>query len=169
MLHTYEPVHVKATKIMCASSKVYIDRPSYSCPCNISAASGWISTQFKWKLSVSRVEGHNLSMLWNDVLSWNYGPLTKLVLIYPVNLVHAYSQQILVEFQQNFRGTFSIKNRRAYPNHVMVRWFSLSSGMRKFRIDQDFLIQHWHMIYIMPVVFAEIHFWMKLNSILDIN
>ena len=30
------------------------------------------------------------------------------------------------------------------------------TGMRKFRIDQDFLIEHWHMIYIMPVVFAEI-------------
>ena len=43
------------------------------------------------------------------------------------------------------------------------------SGMRKFRIDQDFLIEHWHMIYIMPVVFAEIYFWLKLNSILDIN
>ena len=43
------------------------------------------------------------------------------------------------------------------------------TGMRKFRIDQDFLIEHWHMIYIMPVVIAEIHFRMKLNSILDIN
>ena len=32
------------------------------------------------------------------------------------------------------------------------------AGMRKFRIDQDFLIEHWHMIYIMPVVFAEIYF-----------
>ena len=32
------------------------------------------------------------------------------------------------------------------------------TGMRKFRIDQDFLIEHWHMIYIMPVVFAEIYF-----------
>ena len=39
--------------------------------------------------------------------------------------------------------------------------------MRKFRIDQDFLIEHWHMIDIMSVVFAEIHFGMKLNSILD--
>ena len=46
---------------------------------------------------------------------------------------------------------------------------SLKSGMRKFRIDQDFLIKHWHMIYIMSVVFADIYFWMKLNSILDIN
>ena len=43
------------------------------------------------------------------------------------------------------------------------------AGMRKFRIDQDFLIEHWHMIYIMPVVFAEIYFWTKLNSFLDIN
>ena len=43
------------------------------------------------------------------------------------------------------------------------------TGMRKFRIDQDFLIEHWHMIYKMPVVFAEIYFWMKLNSILDLN
>ena len=32
------------------------------------------------------------------------------------------------------------------------------AGMRKFRIDQDFLIEHWHMIYIMPAVFAEIYF-----------
>ena len=32
------------------------------------------------------------------------------------------------------------------------------TGMRKFRIDQDFLIEHWHIIYIMPVVFAEIYF-----------
>ena len=40
--------------------------------------------------------------------------------------------------------------------------------MRKFRIDQDFLIEHWQMINIMPVVFAEIYFLMKLNSILDI-
>ena len=33
----------------------------------------------------------------------------------------------------------------------------LCSGMRKFRIDQDLLIEHWQMIYIMPVVFAEIY------------
>ena len=33
-----------------------------------------------------------------------------------------------------------------------------SAGIRKFRIDQDFLIEHWHMIYIMSVVFAEIYF-----------
>ena len=45
----------------------------------------------------------------------------------------------------------------------------LVSGMRKFRIDQGFLIEHWHMIYIMPVVFAEIYFSMKLNEILDID
>ena len=32
------------------------------------------------------------------------------------------------------------------------------TGMRKFRNDQDFLIEHWQMIYIMPVVFAEIYF-----------
>ena len=38
------------------------------------------------------------------------------------------------------------------------------TGMRKFRIDQDFLIEHWQMMYIMPVVFAEIYFLMKLNS-----
>ena len=31
------------------------------------------------------------------------------------------------------------------------------TGMRKFRIDQDFLIEQWHMIYIMSVVFAEIY------------
>ena len=43
------------------------------------------------------------------------------------------------------------------------------SGMRKFRIDQNFLFEHWQMIYIMPVVFAEIYFRMKFNSILDIN
>ena len=41
--------------------------------------------------------------------------------------------------------------------------------MRKFRIDQDFLFEHWHMIYIMLVVFAEMYFGMKLNLILDIN
>ena len=35
--------------------------------------------------------------------------------------------------------------------------------MRKFRIDQDFLIEHLHMIYIMPVVFAEICFLMELK------
>ena len=39
----------------------------------------------------------------------------------------------------------------------------LESGMRKFRIDQDFLIEHWHMIYVMSVVFAEIYVWMKLK------
>ena len=32
------------------------------------------------------------------------------------------------------------------------------TGMRKFRIYQDFLIEHWHIIYILPVVFAEIYF-----------
>ena len=31
------------------------------------------------------------------------------------------------------------------------------TGMRKFRIDQDFLIEHWHMIFVMSVVFAEIY------------
>ena len=29
--------------------------------------------------------------------------------------------------------------------------------LRKFRIDQDFLIKHLHMIYIKSVVFAEIY------------
>ena len=42
-------------------------------------------------------------------------------------------------------------------------------GMRKFRIDQDFLIERLHMIYIMPVVFAEIYFLTKVSSILDVN
>ena len=32
------------------------------------------------------------------------------------------------------------------------------TGMRKFRIDLDFLIEHWQIIYIMPVVFDEIYF-----------
>ena len=36
-----------------------------------------------------------------------------------------------------------------YHDHV--------TRMRKFRIDQDFLIKHWHMIHIMSVVFAEIY------------
>ena len=31
------------------------------------------------------------------------------------------------------------------------------TGMRKFRIDQDFLIEHWHVIYIMSVVFVEFY------------
>ena len=39
---------------------------------------------------------------------------------------------------------------------VVAKW-PLLTGMRKFRIDQDFLIEHWHMIYIMSVVFAEIY------------
>ena len=30
--------------------------------------------------------------------------------------------------------------------------------MRKVRIDQAFLIEHWHMIYIMPVVVAVFYF-----------
>ena len=34
---------------------------------------------------------------------------------------------------------------------------TLISGMRKFRIDQDFLIELWHTIYIVSVVFAEIY------------
>ena len=37
------------------------------------------------------------------------------------------------------------------------------TGMRKFRIAQDFLIEHWHRIYVMSVVFAEIYFWMKFK------
>ena len=49
-----------------------------------------------------------------------------------------------------------------YPGSGLV---VLDSGMRKFRIDQDFLIEHWHMIYVMPFVFAQICFRMKLNSI----
>ena len=48
-----------------------------------------------------------------------------------------------------------------------------NTGMKKFRIDQDFLIEHWHMIYIMPVVFAEIYVRMKLKlnfrNIISIN
>ena len=32
-----------------------------------------------------------------------------------------------------------------------------NTGMRKFRIDQDFLIEHLHMIYKMSVGFAEIY------------
>ena len=41
---------------------------------------------------------------------------------------------------------------------ISVFAIRLFAGMRKFRIDQDFLIEHWHMIYIMPVAFAEICF-----------
>ena len=40
---------------------------------------------------------------------------------------------------------------------VIFRSVTVDTGMRKFRIDQDFLIEHWHMIYIMSVVFAEIY------------
>ena len=43
-------------------------------------------------------------------------------------------------------------------NSNLILGENLIQGMRKFRIDQDFLIEHWHMIYIMPVVFAEIYF-----------
>ena len=32
------------------------------------------------------------------------------------------------------------------------------TGMRKFLIDQDFLIEHWHMICIMPM-----KIWLKLS------
>ena len=39
-------------------------------------------------------------------------------------------------------------------------WYT---GMRKLWIDQDFLIEHWCMIYILSVVFAEIYVWMKLK------
>ena len=47
-----------------------------------------------------------------------------------------------------------------YLYHSMTnrRHWHDTTGMRKFRIDQDFLIEHWHIIYIMPVVFAEIYF-----------
>ena len=48
-----------------------------------------------------------------------------------------------------------------------------NTGIKKFRIDQDFLIEHWPMIYIMPVVFAEIYVRMKLKlnfrNIISIN
>ena len=40
---------------------------------------------------------------------------------------------------------------------IAVDWDLQTLGMRKFRIDQDFLIEHWHMIYVMSVVFAEIY------------
>ena len=50
----------------------------------------------------------------------------------------------------------------------LTKWDSnqpaqLQTGLRKLMIDQDFLIEHWHMIYIMSVVFAEIYVWMKLK------
>ena len=41
------------------------------------------------------------------------------------------------------------------PSVLYVCMLLLTSGMRKLRIDQDFLIEHWHMIYLMSVVFAE--------------
>ena len=34
---------------------------------------------------------------------------------------------------------------------VSMNFFKFSAGMRKFRINQDFLIEHWHM----SVVFAK--------------
>ena len=40
---------------------------------------------------------------------------------------------------------------------VNISATSSVTGMRKFKIDQDFLIEHWHMIYIMSVVLAEIY------------
>ena len=33
--------------------------------------------------------------------------------------------------------------------------------MRKFGIDQDLQSEHWHMIYIMPIVFADILFFLN--------
>ena len=37
--------------------------------------------------------------------------------------------------------------------------------MRKFRIDQDFLIEHWHGIYIMSILFG-----LKLSfNIVELN
>ena len=44
----------------------------------------------------------------------------------------------------------------AGPN-VMISSSIQTAGMRKFRIDQDFLIEHWHMIYIMSVVFVDFY------------
>ena len=35
--------------------------------------------------------------------------------------------------------------------------YMLTTGMRKLRIDRDYLIEHWHMIYIMSVVFVEFY------------
>ena len=51
-------------------------------------------------------------------------------------------------------GTVSITAPSVVGTVVIT---ALYTGMRKFRIDQDFLIEHWHMIYIMSVVFAEIY------------
>ena len=39
----------------------------------------------------------------------------------------------------------------------IFEWLFYTAGMRKFRIGQDFLIGHWHIMYIMSVDFAEIY------------
>ena len=51
-----------------------------------------------------------------------------------------------------------ISNGCAAITQLLLAGFQINSGMRKFRIGQDFLIEYWHMIYIMQVVFAEIYF-----------
>ena len=38
-------------------------------------------------------------------------------------------------------------------NNKLYLIISKATGMRKFGIDQNYLIEHWHMIYIMPLVF----------------
>ena len=58
-------------------------------------------------------------------------------------------ETVLFEYPQHM---FLMRNKE---NNFPIR--TLISGMRKFRIDQDFLIEHWHMIYEMSVVFAEIY------------
>ena len=41
------------------------------------------------------------------------------------------------------------------PAHTRKRNFeqTIKTGMRKFRIGQDFLIEHWHMMHILSVLF----------------
>ena len=73
----------------------------------------------------------------------------------------------ITEWEIHISKTDSLTKVVSYaPHHLAVSYYT---GMRKFRIDQDFLIEHCYMIYIMPVVFAEFYFWMKFNSILLIN
>ena len=67
-----------------------------------------------WEPSVSRVDAHITGMLWSDDFSESYDHLIKSYR-YIGN-----SHQLLVGFQGNFMGTFSIKSRCAYHWHIMV-------------------------------------------------
>ena len=80
-----------------------------------------------------------------------------LELLFGTHTFHIYANTLLIQGAGMVIKIFQYIQCRAFLESLRKLKLPLT-GMRKFRIDQDFLIEHWHMIYIIPDVLLKFIF-----------